>query len=74
MSGLKVNGEVKREKGMLNTTIDKQIFEEFKTTCKQQGMRINTLLEIFMRQYTAGEFTMRFINKKPVLELEDNNK
>ena len=70
MSGLKTDREVKREKAMLNTTIDKEVFEEFKATCKASGMRMSTLLETFMRQYNDGEFTVKFVKNKSVLELD----
>ena len=71
MSGLKTDREVKREKAMLNTTIDKKVFDEFKATCKASGMRMSTLLETFMRQYNDGEFTVKFVKNKSVLELEE---
>ncbi len=71
MSGLKTDREVKREKAMLNTTIDKEVFEEFKATCKASGMRMSTLLETFMRQYNDGEFTVKFVKNKSVLELDE---
>lgn len=71
MSGLKTDREIKREKAMLNTTIDKEVFEEFKATCKASGMRMSTLLETFMRQYSNGEFTVKFVKNKSILELEE---
>lgn len=71
MSGLKTDREVKREKAMLNTTIDKKVFDEFKATCKASGMRMSTLLETFMRQYNDGEFTVKFVKNKSVLELDE---
>jgi len=71
MSGLKTDREVKREKAMLNTTIDKEVFEEFKATCKASGMRMSTLLETFMRQYNDGEFTVKFVKNKSVIELDE---
>ena len=69
MSGLKTDREIKREKAMLNTTIDKEVFEDFKATCKASGMRMSTLLETFMRQYSDGEFTVKFVKNKSKLKL-----
>lgn len=71
MSGLKTDREIKREKAMLNTTIDKKVFEDFKATCKASGMRMSTLLETFMRQYSNGEFTVKFVKNESFLELEE---
>lgn len=71
MSGLKTEKEVKRDKAMLNTTIDKEVFENFKATCKGSGMRMSTLLETFMRQYSDGEFIVKFVKNKSVLELDE---
>lgn len=69
MSGLKTDREIRREKAMLNTTIDKEVFEDFKATCKASGMRMSTLLETFMRQYSDGEFTVKFVKNEGKLEL-----
>lgn len=71
MSGLKTDREIRREKAMLNTTIDKKVFEDFKATCKASGMRMSTLLETFMRQYSNGEFTVKFVKNESFLELEE---
>ena len=71
MSGLKTNKEITRSKAMLNTTIDKEVFDDFKATCKATGMRMSTLLETFMKQYNEGEFTVKFVKNKRILELED---
>ena len=69
MSGLKTDREIRREKARLNTTIDKEVFEDFKATCKASGMRMSTLLETFMRQYSDGEFTVKFVKNESKLEL-----
>ena len=75
MSALKSNnsGSMKR-KSMLNTTVDTEIFEKFKDACKQSGIKMNTLIEVFMEQYVAGEFVLRFgRNKRTIDFLEDDN-
>ena len=46
-------------RAMLNTTINKEVLEEFKSNCKENGIQMNTLIEAFMRQYNDGEFTLQ---------------
>lgn len=60
MSSLKTEGVVKDERAVLNTTIKKEVFDEFKAKCKRTGVPMNTLLEVFMDQYNNGEFKIKF--------------
>lgn len=68
MSGMKVSGEVTKNKAIFNTTIDADVFEEFKRSCKASGIKMNTLVEAFMRQYVMGEYYLR-LGSKNGLEL-----
>lgn len=45
---------------MLNTTINTEILNDFKGYCKEQGMPMNLLLELFMRDIIQGKFTLKF--------------
>ena len=47
------------------TTIDEQIQNRFKSKCAEQGIKMNDVLEVFMRMYTDGKFEM-------VLRLDEN--
>lgn len=47
------------------TTIDEQIQNRFKSKCAEQGIKMNEVLEVFMRMYTDGKFEM-------VLQLDEN--
>lgn len=71
MSGLKTDRKIERRKAALNTTVDKDVFDDFKATCKASGMRMSTLLETFMRQYSDGEFTIKFVKNNGILELDE---
>lgn len=44
------------ETAALNTKINKEVFDNFKTYCKQLGYPMNVLLETFMQQYVNERF------------------
>ena len=45
---------------MLNTTINTEILNDFKGYCKEQGIPMNLLLELFMRDIIHGKFALKF--------------
>lgn len=59
MSRVKSNAAAKN-RSMLNTTINTEILNEFKDYCKEQGLPMNILLELFMRDIVCGKFTLKF--------------
>ena len=66
MASLKTDVKA-NNRGVLNTTIDKDILDNFKRTCKTSGVPMNTLIEAFMRQYNDGNFYLKFgIVKKEI--------
>lgn len=62
---------IKRERAVLNTTIDKDVLDGFRESTKRMGMTMGIAVETFMRQFNNGEFTMTFKKNKAVLDLED---
>lgn len=60
MSSLKVDMKKPNNRAALNTTINKEVFEEFKRSCKISGVPMSTLIETFMRQYNEGGFYLKF--------------
>ena len=53
------------------TTIDEQVQNKFKSKCTEQGIKMNDVLEVFMKMYTDGKFEMvlrlnenKIVNKK----------
>lgn len=40
----------------LNTQINKDIFYDFKVKCKQRGLPLNLVIEVFMNQYANGKY------------------
>ena len=62
----------KHERGVLNTTIDKEILCEFRNYCKELGLPMNLLLESFMHQLVSNEFILKFgKNKNIKVDIED---
>lgn len=52
MASIKANAN-NVERGVLNTTIDKDVLEKFKAHCKASGLPMNTIIEAFMSQFAA---------------------
>lgn len=69
MSRIKAEAN-KFEKGVLNTTIDKEVLDSFKAYCKAVGLPMNTVIESFMGQFAAGEFVLK-IGKNNKLDIEE---
>lgn len=51
------------EKAQFNTPINALVLDEFKAKCKEQGIRQNLVIEAFMKQYTAGEFSIKVVKE-----------
>ena len=57
--GKPVTSNVSRaETAVLNTKVNKEVFESFKDCCAELGYPMNVMLETFMRQYTNGKFKL----------------
>lgn len=41
------------------TTIEEKIQNEFRETCSTKNVKMNDVLEAFMKSYTAGEFDIQ---------------
>ena len=70
MSSLKTSA-VAEKRATLNSTIRKEILDEFKAYCKQTGFPMNMVLEAFMAQFVTGEYTMRITRNQLTVDLED---
>ena len=57
--GKPVSSKVERvETTVLNTKINKEVYENFKDCCAYLGYPMNVLLETFMQQYIDGKFNL----------------
>lgn len=68
MAGLKIDA-VKLERAVLNTTIRKDVLDDFKVYSKVAGIPMNVLLEAFMRQFVNGEYVLK-IARENVLTVD----
>ena len=65
--------ENKQERSVLNTTISKNVLDDFRDYCKSVNLPMNTVLETFMYQFAQGQFSFRLIKgdkNKMELDLE----
>lgn len=58
----------RNDRSVLNTTIDATVFDNFRTACRKAGVPMNVLLEIFMRQYSDGEFSIKITKNEKKIE------
>lgn len=58
-------------KAMLNTTINKEVLDNFREYCQQINFPMNTVLETFMRQFAAGQFDVRLSRSHTELDLNE---
>lgn len=42
----------------LNMQINKDIFHDFKVKCKERGLPLNIVIEVFMNQYANGKYPL----------------
>lgn len=45
------------------TTIEEDIQNKFKTTCKDKGIKMNEVLEAFMQEFNQGNYEVETIYK-----------
>ena len=55
---------------VLNMQINKEIFYEFKVKCKERGLPLNIVIEVFMNQYAKGKYEL---DKEKILRWKDNS-
>jgi len=53
----------------LNMQINKDIFYDFKVKCKERGLPLNVVIEVFMRQYGNGRYNF---NEVSILKWKDD--
>lgn len=66
--------ESKQERSMLNTTIKKNILDDFRKYCKDINLPMNVVLEAFMLQFSQGQFSFKLVKSgenKMELDIEE---
>ena len=71
MGGFIRSNAERTEIKQINTTVNKEICEDFKDWCKTKGYPINIMIEIFMSQFVDGKF---LINLDKARIWNDNTK
>lgn len=54
----------------LNMQINKDIFYEFKVKCKERGLPLNVVIEVFMRQYANRRY---HLDEEQILKWKEDN-
>lgn len=54
----------------LNTQINKEVFYNFKVKCKERGLPLNIVIEVFMNQYANRKY---ILNKEDVIKWKNND-
>lgn len=54
----------------LNMQINKEIFYDFKVKCKERGLPLNVVIEVFMRQYGNGRYDLE---QERILKWREDN-
>ena len=49
-----------KKKSYINTPVDADLFAEFKTAVTSKKLKINTILELFMKDFTTGKISIKF--------------
>lgn len=53
------------------TSIDTDISGNFKVACEERGMKMNVVLEAFMKQFSENNFEIRITKAGIRLEIEE---
>lgn len=55
----------------LNMQINKEIFYDFKVKCKERGLPLNVVIEVFMNQYANRKY---HLDREDILKWKDDNR
>lgn len=61
----------KTNRSILNTTIDKDVMDNFRAYCKTMGCPMNVILEAFMTQFAQGQFVIKLGKSAVSLDLDE---
>lgn len=53
------------------TSIDTDISDNFKSSCDKRGLKMNAVLEAFMKQFSESYFDVKITNTGIRLEIEE---
>jgi len=61
----------KQKKAMLNTTINNDVLDSFRESCKIINVPMSVVLEVFMDQFAQGQFVFKLSKNKRELDIEE---
>ena len=70
---------MEEKRSQLSTSVNGEVLAKFKEACKARGFKMNTVLELFMKQFVAEELVLKIkkVNltekqSEPTDEFDDN--
>lgn len=66
--------ETGKERTTFNTTINKEVLDSFREYCKDINCPMNLALEIFMKQFIEGQFSLSITKNKMTMDLNEPRK
>ena len=63
--------EKNRRRAMLNTTINENVLDKFRSYCKTINCPMNTVLETFMAQFSEGQFIFKLEKNKMEIDIDE---
>lgn len=54
----------------MNLQVNKNILNDFKVKCKERGLVLNNVIEVFIRQYGNGRY---YLDRENILKWKDDN-
>ena len=55
-------GDKMADKGVLNTPINKEVLDNFRTKCKEENIPMNVVIELFCKRFAEGGFELNVVN------------
>lgn len=63
--------KIVKSKRTYTTSIDTDVSVNFKTACEERGIKMNVVLEAFMKQFSDNEFAVKITKNGIRLEIEE---
>lgn len=62
-------------KERFNTRVDKDVLNDFRAVCAKEGIHMSSVMEVFMKGYAEGKFTLVIeYDKKIAREIKQQQK
>lgn len=63
----------KIQKGVLSTPINKEVLDQFRAKCKELNIPMNTVVEVFCKEFNKGKFELTFSRRLVSIDIVDED-